>query len=93
VVSTHDDEQTTYTWMDDAVFAVELQAGGRVVRLAHTQSLVDDDQEADYWAEPHASTNSDLTRILFGTNWGRSGTSEVEMYMISLPEDWPDRLP
>lgn len=93
VVSTHDDEQATYTWMDDEVFAVELRAGGRVVRLAHTQSVVDDDQESDYWAEPHASTNSDLTRILFGTNWGRSGTGEIELYMISLPEDWPDRLP
>ena len=93
VVSTHDDEQTTYTWMDDEVFLVELQAGGRAVRLAHTHSVVDDEEELDYWAEPHASTNSDLTRIVFGTDWGRTGTGEVEMYMISLPEDWPERLP
>ena len=93
IVSTHDDERTTYTWMDDEVFAVELREDGRVVRLAHTQSLVDDDEELDYWAEPHASTNPDLTRIVFGTNWGRSGTGEVEMFMIALPSDWPERLP
>jgi len=93
VVSTHDDERTTYTWMDDEVFAVELREDGRVVRLAHTHSLVDDDEELDYWAEPHASTNPDLTRIVFGTNWGRSGTGEVEMYLIALPSDWPERLP
>jgi hypothetical protein len=93
VVSTHDDEQTTYTWMDDQVFAVELKEGGRAVRLTHTHSVVNDDEELDYWAEPHASTNSDLTRIVFGTNWGRSGTGEVEMYLIELPPDWPERLP
>jgi hypothetical protein len=91
LVSTHDNDLTTYTWMDDQVFAVELKAGGRVVRLAHTHSLVDDEVELDYWAEPHASVNRDLTRILFVTNWGRSGTGQVEMFMIALPPDWPDR--
>jgi hypothetical protein len=81
-----------FTWMDDQVFAVELKAGGRVVRLAHTHSLVDENQEHDYWAEPHASVNPDFTRILFTSNWGRSGTGEVEMYRIALPLDWPERL-
>jgi hypothetical protein len=93
LVSTHDDDAGSYTWMDDQVFAVELKAGGRVVRLAHTHSLVDDEEEMDYWAEPHATVNRDFTRILFGTNWGRSGTGEVEMYLIVLPPDWLDRLP
>ncbi len=93
VVSTHDDDVTTYTWMDDQVFAVELKPGGRVVRLAHTQSLVDDNLELDYWAEPHASVNHDFTRVVFTTDWGRSGTGEVEMFMIALPSDWLERLP
>lgn len=81
------------TWMDDAVFAVELKAGGRVVRLAHTHSLVDENQEHDYWAEPHASVNRDFTRVVFTSNWGRSGTDEVDMYMIILPPDWVESLP
>ncbi len=80
---------TSYTWMDNQVFAVELQAGGRVVRLAHTHSLVDEEQEHDYWAEPHASVNPDFTRVLFTSNWGRSGTGEVEMFLIDLPAEWP----
>lgn len=92
VVSTHDDDPAIYTWMDDQVFALELEAGGRVVRLAHTHSVVNDEEEADYWAEPHASTDADLTRILFGSNWGRSGSGQVDVYMIQLPEDWPERL-
>jgi hypothetical protein len=82
-----------YTWMDDAVFAVELKASGRVVRLAHTHSLVDENQEHDYWAEPQASVNADFTRVVFTTNWGRSGTDEVEMFMIALPPDWTELLP
>jgi hypothetical protein len=82
-----------YTWMDDQVFAVELKCGGRVARLAHTHSLVDEAQEHDYWAEPHASVNPDFTRVLFTSNWGRSGTPEVETFMIALPQEWPERLP
>lgn len=95
VVSTHDDDVATHTWMDDQVFVVELKPGGRVVRLAHTHSLVDESQPEEYyyWAEPHASANPDLTRVLFTTNWGRFDTGEVEMFMIALPADWPERLP
>jgi hypothetical protein len=93
LVSTHDNVWDTFTWMDDQVFAIELAPGGRVVRLAHTHSLVNDELELDYWAEPRASVNRDLTRVVFTTNWGRSGTGQVEMLMIALPSDWPDRLP
>ena len=72
------------TWMDDQLFAVELKEGGRVVRLAHTHSLVDQDVAHDYWAEPHASVNHDFTRILFTSNWGRSGSESVDTYLIEL---------
>jgi len=82
-----------FTWMDDQVFAVELKAGGRVVRLAHTHSMVDEEMEHDYWAEPQASVNRDFTRVLFTSNWGRSGTEAVDMYMIELPGDWTDSIP
>ena len=88
LISTYDDDPASYTWMDDQVFAVELKPGGRIVRLAYTHSLVDEDMEHDYWAEPQASVNMDLTRIVFTSNWGRVGTDEVEMYMILLPSGW-----
>ena len=81
-----------FTWMDDQVFAVELKAQGRVVRLAHTHSAVNPNVKHDYWAEPHAGVNADFTRVLFTSNWGRSGTEEVDMYMIELPADWLERL-
>ncbi len=88
VISTHDGDPGAYTWMDDQVFVIELASGGRVLRLAHTHSLVDPSMEHDYWAEPQASANRDLTRVVFTTNWGRSGTEQVEMFMISLQPEW-----
>jgi|GEM_PF-523057 len=88
LISTTDSSTTSYTWMDDQVFAIELKANGRVVRLAHDRTLVDPSQERDYWAEPHGSVNRDFTKVLFTSNWGKSGTGEVEMYMVTLPSDW-----
>ena len=82
-----------FTWMDDAVFAVELKENGRVIRLAHTQSLYDETNEKDYWAEPHASVNHDFTRVVFTTNWGRTGTEEVDLYLILLPDHWTTLVP
>lgn len=82
-----------FTWMDDSIFAVELKRNGRIVRLAHTQSLYDERIEQDYWAEPHASVNQDFTRIVFTSNWGRSDTEEVDLYMIALPDNWVESLP
>ncbi|MFN2275938.1 MAG: hypothetical protein ACK2TX_13950 [Anaerolineales bacterium] len=93
LVSTHEGARPAATWMDDVIFALELKPGGRVVRLASTYSIVDSRQEHDYWAEPHASVNPDFTRVVFTSNWGRSGTGAVDTYMIVLPDDWLNTLP
>jgi hypothetical protein len=80
-----------FTWLDDQVFAVELKEGGKVVRLAHHHSLYNENEEQDYWAEPHATANPDFSRVLFTSNWGRTGTEGVDTYMIRLPQDWIER--
>lgn len=96
VVSTYSGARPSATWMDDQVFLIELTAGGRVVRLAHTHSVFAEGAvaygEKDYWAEPHAWANRDLTRILFTSNWGDSGSEAVDTYLIRLPDHWPDLL-
>ncbi len=92
LVSTSNGAQPSATWMDDQIFALELKPNGRIVRLAHTHSVVDESVDHDYWAEPHASVNADFTRILFTSNWGRQGTEEVDMYLIQLPDEWLKNL-
>ena len=42
------------------------------------RSLVNAKLEHDCWAEPHGTVNRDFTRVLFTTNWGRSGAGQVE---------------
>lgn len=93
LVSTYEGSEPPATWMDDQIFAIELKENGRVVRFAHTHSVFNEREEHDYWAEPHASINHDFTKIVFTSNWGRTGTDEVDMYMLKLPEDWIARLP
>jgi hypothetical protein len=93
VVSVYDKVTKTKFWLSHLVYAIELKAGGRIVPLAHHHSLRDDNRgEADYFAEPQASTNADLTRVVFASNWHRVGTNTVETYLITLPADWTSRL-
>jgi hypothetical protein len=93
LVSTSNGSRPSSTWMDDQIFALELKPNGRVVRFAHTHSIFDEHIEHDYWAEPHASANQDFTQIVFTSNWGRSGSDQVDMYMIKLPKDWVSQVP
>jgi hypothetical protein len=93
LVSTSNGARPSATWMDDQIFALELKPGGRLVRLAHTHSIYNEDIEQDYWAEPHASANRDFSQVLFTSNWGRSGTDQVDMYLIELPQGWTSSLP
>jgi hypothetical protein len=93
VVSAHSGAQPSATGMDDQAFVLELVPGGCVLRLAHTHSVVNEQEEHDYWAEPHATANPDLSRILFTSNWGRPGSAAVDMVRILLPEDWSESPP
>jgi hypothetical protein len=94
LVSTHNGSYPqNRTWMDDVIFAIELKANPRIIRLAHTHSLFNEEIEHDYWAEPQASASPDFSQVLFTSNWGRSGTEEVEMYLINLPPNWSDAAP
>jgi hypothetical protein len=78
------------SWMVGVVFLVELQKGGRVVQIAHHHSLRDDRTgDKDYFSEPHTTTNPDMTRIVWTSNWGRVHTNVTDVYMAELPEGPP----
>jgi hypothetical protein len=66
-------------WHDGAISAVELKPSNqRVLRLAHTQYSM----TGEYFAEPQATVNDDLSRIGWTTDWG---TGTLEFAFLGLP--------
>ncbi len=92
LVSTYDGDPASYTWMDDKIFAVELKPDGHIVQIAHTQSLVNENIEQGYWAEPQASVNRDFTKILFSSNWSNEESGNTEMYTVILNPGWIEEI-
>ena len=81
VVSTYG-EKGGLNWYRNKVFVVELKADPKILNLAHDHWSIG----GGYWAEPHVSTNRELTKVLFNSNW-RDGTENVDAYLIELPAD------
>jgi hypothetical protein len=69
-----------FKWLHRKVMAIELRANPTIVNLAFHHSKYD-----EYWTEPQASTNQEMTRILFNSNWGTASKTDVDAYMIVLP--------
>jgi hypothetical protein len=53
-----------------------------VCRVAHHHSW-GKEGKAGYWAEPHVVISPSGTRLLFGSDWGNSGS--VDSYVVELP--------
>jgi len=68
-------------WLSEKVFVLQLAANPKVYELAFHHSLRGD----EYFAEPHAAVSRDFSRILFSSNWDKSGSSDIEAYMLALP--------
>ena len=78
VISKYDSTSPT-AWHDGVISAVELRpTNPRVLRLAHTHYSIN----GEYFAEPQAVVNDDLTRVGWTTDWG-SGT--LEFAFLGLP--------
>ena len=67
-------------WLHKKVFVVELTANPRIYHLVHHHN-----GDGGYFTEPHASTNRDLTRIVYNSNWETTGISQVDTYMVQIP--------
>lgn len=66
-------------WFHKKIFLLSLSTPLQTRQVAHMHNA-----GGDYFAEPHASANWDLTRIVYNTNWGVSGFN-VDMYAVSIP--------
>ena len=66
------------------IWLVQMQAKPKLYPLAFHRSRLKGLQGLDsYWAEPHASVNADLTRVIFNSNW--NGTDAVNVFAIDVP--------
>jgi uncharacterized repeat protein (TIGR01451 family) len=68
--------------LDSEIVLADTNPGGKVCRVAHHRSW-GGDGSVGYWAEPHAVPSPSGTRILFGSDWGNSGT--VDAFVVELP--------
>jgi len=75
-----DSWRNDYPNVDFEVFWLKLDGSGEIRRLAHHHSSRED---GGYFAEQHAVTNRDGTKILFASNWDGD---EVDQYLIQLPK-------
>ncbi len=70
--------------LDQELILARVEKGNvEVYRIGHHRS---DENEFDYWGEPHAVISPTGTRVLFGSDW--SGTYDgksVESYVVELP--------
>ncbi|MFM1885197.1 MAG: hypothetical protein RL026_354, partial [Pseudomonadota bacterium] len=69
----------SWRWLHGKVFLLPLQADPVPISLLHHHSEVE-----DYFAEPHASPDRTLGRILFNSNW-QQPDGRVEAYMLKVP--------
>jgi hypothetical protein len=68
-------------WLHRKVFAMSLDPEPRIINLAHHHS-----HHAEYFTEPQASTNRDMTRVLFSSNWGTQSKTDIDTFMVVVPE-------
>jgi len=55
----------------------------KVYRIGHHRA---DENEFDYWGEPHAVISPTGTRVLFGSDWSGSADGQsVDSYVVELP--------
>ena len=69
-------------WLFKKIFAFTLEKNSQIRHIAYTRTQV-----PDYWAEPHANTNKDFTRILFNSTWGSASINDSNANMIGLRPD------
>lgn len=82
LVSTYaDSSKGAPQWFHRKLFAMSLDADPRIINLAEHRSQYD-----EYWTEPHASTNRNLTRVLFNSNWGKRSKTDVDTFLVMVPE-------
>ncbi len=72
------------TLLDQELVIARAEEGNvKVCRIGHHRS---DENEYNYWGEPHAVISPTGTRVLFGSDWsGAEDGQSVDCYVVELP--------
>ncbi|WP_276166333.1 hypothetical protein [Zobellia alginiliquefaciens] len=81
-------EQDGQKLLDQELVIARIEPGNvEVYRIGHHRA---DEDEFDYWGEPHAVISPSGTRVLFGSDWsGSDDGKSVESYVVELPSYQP----
>jgi hypothetical protein len=67
----------------ELVIAKADEGNIKICRIGHHRS---DEDEFDYWGEPHACISPTGTRVLFGSDWsGIEDGESIDCYVVELP--------
>lgn len=74
--------------LDQELVMARVEKGNvQVYRIGHHRA---DENEFDYWGEPHAVISPTGTRVLFGSDWsGAEDGKSVDSYVVELPNFKP----
>jgi len=77
-------EQDGQDLLDQELVIARIDEGNPIVcRIGHHRS---DEDDYDYWGEPHAVMSPTGTRVLYGSDWsGAEDGQSVDSYVIELP--------
>jgi hypothetical protein len=77
--------------LNNELLLANTNPGGRVCRVAHHRSYgkasTSTGNSDSYMAEPHVVISPSGTRLLFGSDWGNTGS--VDSYVVELPSYQP----
>lgn len=68
-------------WGHDRLAVVELKSDPQIYNVAYMRN-----GDAGYFSEPHATTNSDLSKIIFASTWGSNSEDDIRSYMVMMPQ-------
>jgi len=77
LISTYDERQDDPI-LTREIFWLKIDGSGEVRRIAHHHSSR---SAKSYFAEPHATSNLDGTKVIFASSWGNN---DIEAYIIDL---------
>ena len=80
--------QSLMQWYHRKVFVMSLEASPtyKILCWADSDRRKEWPNNDGYWAEPQATVNNNLTRVMFNSSMNSMSVNDIETFMVALPE-------